>query len=107
MDLFAHRIHNAEFVNGCVRLECSIVRPDKDGQYHPDEPVKPEDTTFTVNLPLQGFMRSVGVIREMVGRLQEDGTLKGREGDGDQRRQKGAQLKDLSEEDQSPDDPIV
>ncbi len=108
MDLFAHRIHKADYVNGCVRLECSIVRPDDDGKYHPDAPVKPEDTTFSVNLPLQGFMRSMGVMRELVGKLQEDGTLKGRDKDGDRRRPEASQLKDLSEEDRSSDDdPIV
>lgn len=108
MDLFAHRIHKADYVNGCVRLECSIVRPDEDGKYYPDAPVKPEDTTFSVNLPLQGFMRSVGVMRELVGKLQEDGTLKGREKDGERRRPGTSQLKDLSEEDRSSDDdPIV
>ncbi|NDR57030.1 hypothetical protein [Aliiruegeria sabulilitoris] len=81
MDLFAHRIHNAEYVNGVVRLECSIIRPDEKGEYHPDS-VKAEDTTFTVNLPLQGFMRSIGVMRELFKKLQEDGTIKGQGGEG-------------------------
>ncbi|SDJ97102.1 hypothetical protein [Aliiruegeria lutimaris] len=116
MDLFAHRIHNAEYVNGVVRLECSILRPDEKGEYHPDS-VKPEDTTFSVNLPLQGFMRSIGVMRELVNKLQEDGTIKGQgdgggapggQGRGARGGQRGGQgrpqLKDLSEENRSDDD---
>lgn len=109
MDLFAHRIHNADYVNGCVRLDCSVVRPDEKGEYHPNEPAKPEDTTFTVNLPLHGFLRSIGVMRELLKELQDDGTIKNREGDGGRpgaaEGQRGGrpQLKDLSEENRSDD----
>ena len=47
-------------------------------------------------------------MRELVGKLQEDGTLKGRDKDGDRRRPEASQLKDLSEEGRSSDDdPIV
>ena len=114
MDLFAHRIHSAEYVNGCVRLECSIVRPDEKGEYHPNKPVEPGDTTFSVNLPLQGFMRSMGAMRELMQKLQEDGTIK-QQGEGRGRPQEGPKkmhrpdLSDLSEENRSDDggSPIV
>lgn len=114
MDLFAHRIHNAEYVNGVVRLECSVVRPDEKGEYHPNEPAKPGDTTFTVNLPVQGFMRSLGAMRELAKKLQDDGVIKGREGGGrpggppgegrGPGQGGGRQLEDLSEQDRSDDD---
>jgi hypothetical protein len=112
LDLFAHRIHKASYVNGIVRLECSILHPDASGQYHPDAPVPPQDVTFTVNMPLQGFLRSVASMRDLVNKLQEDGILNksgGAEGQEPQQAKRGQRaLRDLSEDERRGDnDQIV
>ena len=77
MDYFAHRIHRADLVNGVIMLHFSVVKPDKDGNYNPDGG---DETSFTVNMPLQGFMRSMGTMRELIKDLQERGILKNNEG---------------------------
>jgi len=83
MDYFAHRISRADLVNGVVILHFTVIKPDKDGNYNPEDQPKPEDRTFTVNLPLQGFMRSMTTMRELVKELQERGVLKtGGDGEG-------------------------
>jgi hypothetical protein len=76
MNYFAHRIHKADLVNGVVTLHLSMVRPDAEGRYNPETQPQPEDLAFTVNLPLQGFVRSMGVMRDLVKELHEKGILK-------------------------------
>ncbi|MEP2785108.1 MAG: hypothetical protein ABJO67_17620 [Pseudoruegeria sp.] len=84
MDYFAHRIHKAEMANGVVRLELAVMQPDAQGNYDPERPVKPEEVTFSVNIPLGGFVRSMGTMRELMQDLQQKGVLKGPEGEQNQ-----------------------
>jgi hypothetical protein len=113
MDLFAHRIHKATFMNGVVRLECSMVTLDADGKIDPDAPVRPEQVTYALHVPLQGFMRSLKEMMDLANKLREDGVLKG-EGGGRPGGQAGQRdigskqagrsqrsLQDLSEEDRN------
>jgi hypothetical protein len=76
MDLFANRLHEVHFVNGIVRLEFCIAGRDESGEFSPDAPVKPEDVRFTVNLPLRGYGRSIGILRKFTQELQEKGVLR-------------------------------
>lgn len=76
MDYFAHRIHKANLVNGVVTLHLSVVKPDEEGNYNPDAAPRPDECVFTVNIPLQGFVRSMGVMRELMKELHEQGILK-------------------------------
>ena len=82
MDLFAHRIHRSTYVNGIVRLEFSVLQPDKNGNYDPEADVKPGDESFSVNIPIGGFMRSMGNMRDMMKELSDNGMLPGAEGEG-------------------------
>ena len=108
MDIFAHRIHKATFLNGVVRLECSTLSSNAEGKYDPDAPVPPEQVTYALHLPLQGFLRSLKEMRELANQLREDGVLKGKDGqqgEGGQQPARGGQraLRDLSEDDRGSD----
>jgi hypothetical protein len=109
LDLFAHRIHNVEFLNGIVRLEFSLLRKREDGTIDPDAPVPREDVSFTVSMPVQGFMRSLGQMRGLAMELQKQGVLKqgpggGEGGGGREARMRGQkELRDLSELDDGDD----
>lgn len=119
MDLFAHRIHKAEFFNGIVRLECSVIRPDETGNFDPNAAVPPEEVSFTVNMPLQGFMRSLSEMRELAADLQKKGVLRGPEqgraggapgqgGDPRANRMRDQKrLQDLTQDDDGDDDQLV
>lgn len=105
MDHYAHRMHKAQLVNGVVRMEFSILKPDEKGQFDPEAPVKPDDVTFSANMPLSGFMRSLGVMREFVQQLQKDGML-GEEGEkarGPQanRGRQQSKMRDITKDDDS------
>jgi hypothetical protein len=76
MDLFANRVHEAHFVNGIVRLEFCVAPRNESGEFSGDAPVKPEDIHFTVNLPLTGFTRSLGIVRKFAQELQEKGIMR-------------------------------
>ncbi len=105
LDLFAHRIHNVEFLNGIVRLEFSLLRKREDGSIDPEAPVPPEDVSFTVSMPVQGFMRSLGQMRGLAMELQKQGALKQGGGGGEREaRMRGQkELRDLSELDDGDD----
>ena len=81
LNYFAHRIHKSRVVNGVVCLEFCVLQPDSSGKYDPEADVKPEEVTFTVNIPMGGFARSMGVMREMMEVLQKQGVLNGGEGE--------------------------
>ena len=80
LNYFAHRIHKSRIVNGVVCLEFCVLQPDSSGKFDPEAGVKPEEVTFTVNIPLGGFTRSMGVMRAMMVELQEQGILNDGEG---------------------------
>lgn len=82
MDLFAHRIHKAQLINGIVRLDFSVLKADSSGNFDPQAPVSDEDTTFTVNIPIGGFVRSMGVMRDMMQALHKDGVIEKMEREG-------------------------
>lgn len=103
MDLFAHRIHKSELVNGVVRLEFSILKANSKGEYDPEASVSADEVTFTANMPLSGFMRSMAVLREMTQELQKKGVLKGQEND--QARGGKPRMLDITKDDS--DDKIV
>ena len=77
MDYFAHKIHKSKLINGVVCLEFCVLQPDASGQFDPEAEVKPEEGTFTVNIPLGGFVRSMGVMRELMLELKKEGLLQG------------------------------
>ncbi|MEL7273730.1 MAG: hypothetical protein AAGK33_09855 [Pseudomonadota bacterium] len=117
MDLFAHRIHRCTYVNGIMRLDFSTLSPDKDGKVDPEQEVPVGEESFTVNIPLGGFMRSMGTMRETMQMLAEQGVLKGGPGgeggpgggDGGGRidpMKKRKQFKDLTQSDDD-DDQVV
>lgn len=101
MDIFAHRIHKATFLNGVVRLECSTLTADTGGKFDPDAPVPQDQVTYALHLPIQGFLRSLKEMRDLAEKLRDDGVLKSKDGQqGDQGRQGGQRaLRDLSEDD--------
>src|SRR5262245_34932909 len=76
MDLFANRVHEVHFVNGIVRLEFCVASRNEGGEFSGDAPVKPEDIHFTVNLPLAGFTRSLGIVRKFAQELEEKGLMR-------------------------------
>lgn len=110
MDYFAHRIHRSTYVNGIVRLEFSVLRPDKNGNYDPEAEVAPGEEAFSVNIPIGGFMRSMSNMRDMVKELSDKGMLPGSEnegqGQGGRPRQgmsgkQGKKMRDITKEDDS------
>lgn len=107
MDLFAHRIHRSTLINGVVRLEFSTLRPDKNGNFDPDSEVAPGDESFSVNIPLGGFMRSMGNMRDMMRELSEAGMLPGADGEKGGKGPKGGKgakqkkMRDITSEDDS------
>jgi hypothetical protein len=110
MDYFAHRIHKATLLNGVVRLEFAVLKPDESGNYNPDV-VRNDEVTFSVNLPMPGFARSMATMRELMKDLQQKGLLKGgesAEGAGPAQPQQGrnASMRDLTRDDDASK-PIV
>jgi hypothetical protein len=112
-DLFANRLHDVHFVNGIVRLEFCVAGRDDKGEFSGDAPVKPEDIHFTVNLPLVGFGRSMGLMRQFLQDLQQKGVLRKTEEEGSveekrtRLREKQASLVDLTEDSQDEEQPLV
>lgn len=110
MDLFAHRIHRSTLVNGVVRLEFSVLMPDSNGNFDPEADVKPGEESFSVNIPLGGFMRSMSNMRDMMRDLSERGLLPGADGDKKKgpgpkkgKSAKNNKMRDITKEDDSGD----
>lgn len=105
MDLFAHRIHRATCINGIVKLEFSMIKPDKNGKFDPEQEVEPGEESFSVNVPLPGFMRSMGNMREMMRELAEAGQLPGMEGQGEEAGSRAGakrkKMRDITKDDDS------
>ena len=100
IDLFATRIHRAYFANGVVRLEFCVISPDGKGAFAPDAEPRPEDITFTVSLPLAGFTRSLGTLRNLYVDLVQRGVLrKPEEREGGRRGQEGARPQEIAPDD--------
>ena len=99
IDLFADRVHDVQFLNGIVRIEFCVAGRNESGEFTPDAPIKPEDVHFTVNLPLPGFRRSIGVLRKFAEELREKGGMRKREEGGSPeglRARKQASLVDIT-----------
>lgn len=75
MELFANRIHRAAIVGNMIRLEFSVVRPDADGQFDAESDPAPGEEAFAVSIPVRGFLRSMGTMRDIVKDLNERGML--------------------------------
>lgn len=112
MDHFAHRIHRCTYVNGIMRLDFSTLTPGPDGKVDPEQEVPVGEESFTVNIPIGGFIRSMGTMRETMQMLAEQGILKGaqggEQGDGGGRvdpMKQRQQFKDLTQADD--DDQVV
>ncbi len=105
--LFANRIHRVYFSGGAVVIEFCVLRPDQNGEVHPDAAVGENDVPFAVALPLAGLMRSIGELRKTVEELTKKGILKKPEGDqrNDRMRRQG-ELKDITERGDG-DDPLI
>jgi hypothetical protein len=115
LHLFANRIHRAYFSGGAVVIEFCVIPPDANGEVSPETPVTDNDVHFAVTVPLNGFMRSLGVLRKFSEELQAKGILKKPEGQQpggerggagrNERMKKQSQLPDLSEP--SGDEPLI
>ncbi|MGQ7794086.1 hypothetical protein ACUN0C_16895 [Faunimonas sp. B44] len=80
LDLFASRIHRAYFVGGVVRIEFASLQADAKGEASADAETTAEDVSFTVSIPMSGFTRSVGVLRNVYQDLIQRGILRKQEG---------------------------
>jgi hypothetical protein len=109
MDLFANRVHDVQLLNGVVRIEFCVAGRNESGEFTPDAPIKPEDVHFTVNLPMSGFGRSLGVLRKFAQELREKGLMRKPEEGGSQEdmrarsRRKQASLVDITAEEADED----
>ncbi|MYZ48955.1 hypothetical protein [Propylenella binzhouense] len=115
LDLFANRVHRAYFAGGMVRIEFGSVQPNSQGEVPSDGEIRPEDVSFTVTLPVNGFTRSVGALRNLYQELIQKGVLRKQEGGqgAGQPQQGGGQgrpqnrLQDLTADDDVGGGPLV
>lgn len=115
LHLFANRVHRAYFSGGAVVIEFCVIPPDANGEVSADTPITENDVHFAVTMPLNGFARSLGVLRKYSEELQSKGIMKKPEGGQqpggerggagrNERMKKQGQLQDLTE---SGDEPII
>jgi hypothetical protein len=102
LDLFANRLFRAHASGGVVRLEFGVAVDDK-GELAGEGTATPGDeVTFTVNMPLAGFGRSLAVLRQLAQDLQLRAGPRRTEGGGP-RGGGGRRLPDLTRDDEGGD----